>query len=401
MFRSAYLSLFPVRFLRSGLVLARGHALLILLLSLAIFPACAQTTGGADMAAAAAPVDRERAQAIVGNLRKIATENGIEERKAVRIGGIDQWISVRGRDRSNPILLFVHGGPAVTEMPASWFYQSPWEDYFTVVQWDQRGAGKTTASSDPETLAQELTIERFVSDAEELTAYLRREYGKEKIFLLGHSWGTVIGLQVAQRHPDWLHAYIGMGQAIDFMENERLGTAFALRQAEALGNAEALQELRSILPYPEAGKPLDVQKILIQRKWLTHFGGLTWNRHDLSFQEDAAWLSPDYKEADIAARDLAGITAMAILPEMADLSFADVDSLACPIFILAGEHDHATSSVLVKDWLTELQAPRKQLIWFPDVAHEIQFEAPGKLFHHLIADIRPLAVQAGDGAPVE
>src|SRR5690606_23265637 len=142
--------------------------------------------------------------------------------------GIKQWISVRGRDRRNPILLFIHGGPASTEMPVSWLYQSPWEDFFTVVQWDQRGAGKSwTANDDPAAIAKTISIEQMTQDGVELVGYLREKYGKEKIFVLGHSWGTVIGLNIALSHPDWLHAYIGMGQVVNGQENERLGYEFA------------------------------------------------------------------------------------------------------------------------------------------------------------------------------
>lgn len=358
--------------------------------------ALAASGDGADI-----QVDRARAQSIIGNLRRITTDNGIEELKAVRVGGIDQWISVRGRDRNNPILLFIHGGPAVPEMPASWFYQSPWEDYFTVVQWDQRGAGKTMVSSNPETLAGELSVDRFVSDAEEMVAYLRQAYGKKKIFVLGHSWGTIIGLNLALRRPEWLHAYIGMGQALDFGENERIGTAFALREAEAKGNKEAVRDLQSILPYPEPGKPLSVDKILIQRKWLIFFGGMTWNRHDFSFQEDAALLSPDYTVDDLRARDYQGITTMAVLPEVARNSLMKITRLKCPVFVFAGEHDYATSSELATQWFSKLRAPKKRLVRFKGVAHEIQFEASGKLLFHLVSDVRPLAVHAGDGAPAE
>lgn len=361
----------------------------------AIAPAGAQD-GVSDNSA----VDRAKAQSIIGNLRKITSDNGIDELKAVEIGGSEQWISVRGRDRDNPILLFIHGGPAVPEMPASWFYQSPWEDYFTVVQWDQRGAGKSYASVQPDGQGDNLDIDRFVCDAEQLVAYLRETYGKRKIFVLGHSWGTIIGLRLAKRHPDWLHAYIGMGQVIDFMENERLGTEFSLHAAEQQGNDEALAELRSILPYPEPDKPLAVQKILIQRKWLTYFGGMAWNRRDFTFQEDAALLSPDYTLADIdKSKELAGLTVMAVLPEVAKSTLDEITALDCPVFIFAGEHDYATSSELAVKWFDGLDAPQKRLFMFEGVAHEIQFEAPGKLFYHLVTDVRPLAVAAGDGKP--
>src|SRR3546814_1644187 len=115
------------------------------------------------------------ARDIIREARRITSPNGIEELRAVEIGGIKQWISVRGRDRRNPILLFIHGGPASTEMPVNWLYQGAWEDYFTVVQWDQRGAGKTAASNDAAAVTPTITIDRMTADGEELVAHLRSE----------------------------------------------------------------------------------------------------------------------------------------------------------------------------------------------------------------------------------
>lgn len=370
----------------------------LLLLAVSVF---AQPIAPANAQESVDPTGFEPTQDIIRDLRTITTDTGIEELKSVPIGGIDQWVSVRGRDRDNPILLFIHGGPAVPAMPASWYYQSPWEDFFTVVQWDQRGAGKTMRSSTPETLRRNTSIAQFVSDAEELVAYLRETYGKSKIFVMGHSWGTIIGLQLANRHPDWLHAYIGMGQALDFVENERLGTAFALQEAEERGNQQALQELQAIAPYPDPDAPLSIEKLAVQRKWLTHFGGLARNRSDLTFEENAALLSPDYSVIDHAAGEFAGITAIALLTEFADTSLMNITRLETPTFIFAGRHDHATSSVLAAQWFDELSAPQKELVWFEDVAHEIQYEAPGKLLMHLVNDVRPLAISAGDGPAVE
>jgi hypothetical protein len=126
-------------------------------------PAAAAAASGADW--------RTPVQKIMRNARAIVQAQGIEETRAVEIGGIRQWISVRGHDRRNPILLFIHGGPASTEMPVSWMYQSAWEDYFTVVQWDQRGAGKTYVANDPAVVEPTITAERMIADAEEMAAY--------------------------------------------------------------------------------------------------------------------------------------------------------------------------------------------------------------------------------------
>src|SRR5262249_7266731 len=121
--------------------------------------------------AADKPFTQDRARAIIGNLQKIVTPNGIDEKALVTINGTKQWITVRGRDRNNPILLFIHGGPAAPEMPTSWTFQNGWEDYFTVVQWDQRGSGKTYAANDPARIRPTLSVETRENDTQDLVHY--------------------------------------------------------------------------------------------------------------------------------------------------------------------------------------------------------------------------------------
>lgn len=349
----------------------------------------------------APPLSREAAQDIIRDAYRIVRPRGIEETRAVEIGGIRQWISVRGRDRRNPILLFIHGGPGSPEMPASWLYESPWEDFFTVVQWDQRGAGKTAASNDMAAVAPTIGVERMISDGEELVAYLRSHYSKSKIFVLGHSWGSVIGLAIAQRHPDWLHAYIGMGQVIHGQSNERVGYDWAVQRARADGNQEALAQLRAIAPYPPVDRAVTPQEILTQRRWVNHYGGLTWGRTDLEYEQNAARLSPLYSDADLAARDQAGVTLGRLLPELWQLDLRNVNRLECPVFVFAGRHDYQTPSSIAAEWFSRLQAPRKQLVWFENSAHMMHLEEPGRVLMQLVGQVRPLAAADGDVPPAD
>lgn len=361
--------------------------------------ACADPGRAQTPSQGAAALNRQTAQAIVRDLRRIQQPRGVEELKAVEIGGVKQWISVRGRDRRNPILLFIHGGPGAPEMPAAWSYQSPWEDYFTVVQWDQRGAGKTATSNDPAQVTPTIGVERMVADGEELVAYLRKTYGKDKIFVLGHSWGSIIGLRLAQSRPEWLHGYIGMGQVIHAEENERLGYEFALRQARRHGDSQALAELKAIGPYPGPPESFTVSKLTTQRKWVIRFGGLTWGRPDFDYEQNLKWLSPDYTDADLVADQHVGATLMRLLPELKDLDLRSVTTLNCPTFLFAGRYDYETPSSVAADWIQNLKAPQKRVFWFEHSAHMMHQEQPGKVFLHLVRDIRPLAAQAGDAAP--
>src|SRR5579871_2753939 len=244
------------------------------------------------------PFSRAKATLIIADARKIVTPNGVERLDKVRIGGIEQWVSIRGADKRNPVLLLIHGGPGYVSMPMSWWFTRGWEEYFTVVEWDQRGAGKTYLMNNPEAVAPTMTRERFVEDAEEMVEWLRKDLGKTKIFVWGHSWGSYLGLALARRHPDWLYAYIGTGQVTNSPESERRGWAFALAAARAAHNEQAVAELQSIAPYGAPGKPFALKDVMINHKWSDFYGGVMAYRTSQEDESHATRLSPDYTDAE-------------------------------------------------------------------------------------------------------
>ncbi len=141
----------------------------------------------------------------------ITAPNGIDEAKYVEIGGIEQWITIRGQDRSNPVLLFLHGGPGDATNPWGYAGFRSWLKQFTVVQWDQRGAGRTLGKTGP-SLGPTITIERMVQDGIELTELLRKELKQDGLILVGHSWGSILGLLMVKSRPDLFHAFVGTGR---------------------------------------------------------------------------------------------------------------------------------------------------------------------------------------------
>ena len=351
----------------------------------------------AQSADAPAPAfTREHATAIVENWRKIVSPSGVDERLEIPLGGSKQWISVRGRDRRNPIMLMIHGGPASPEMPTSWTWQGGWEEYFTVVQWDQRGSGKSYAANDPAVVGPTLSLARISEDAAELVQYLRQRYAQDKVFVIGHSWGSLVGLTLAHEHPQWLYAYIGMGQVINTKDNERLGYQLTLELAGEQKNAIAVSELKSIAPYPETDGSIPLEKINLERKWSVTFGGLTYGRKGLSYYSDLAELSPDYSLAEVAAIDQgAGLSLPKLLPDLMNFNFSGVTRYGCPIFMFEGRHDLTTPSQVTADWFKRVQAPKKGFVWFENSAHMIEVEEPGRVLVHLVEDVLPLA-----GGPV-
>lgn len=371
-----------VAFLLAGSVLAASG------------PVLAQTPPAADPT-----YTRAQAQQVIADFRKIVTPNGVEEQLLVPLGGTKQWITVRGRDRNNPILLVIHGGPASPEMPMSWGYQGPWEDYFTVVQWDQRGSGKSYGANDPAAVAPTLSLDRITEDAAELIRYLDARYGKQKVFALGHSWGSVVGLNLAHKHPELLHAYVGMGQIISGIENEKVGYEETLELARKKGDATAIKELESIAPYPDNGKaPLD--KLNLERKWSVAYGGLTWGRPDLDFYYHLARFSPDYSWSEVKDIDKGSELSLGrLFPEVMRFDFSKVTDFKTPIIMFEGRHDLTTPSDYVAAWLDRVHAPLTRKVWFENSAHMMAVEEPGRVLVHLVQDVRPIAVKAGDGRP--
>lgn len=330
------------------------------------------------------------ARAIVADINRIVTPNGVQETFEATLGGARQVVNVRGADRDNPILVFVHGGPGAVEMPFAWAFQRAWEDVFTVVQYDQRGAGKSYPLNDPKALAPTMTLDRYRDDAIELIELLKKRYGKRKVVLMGHSWGSVVGLSVAIERPDLLYAYVGVGQGIDFRKGEKAGMAWAREQALAAGDIEAVKAIDALAPYPQGD--FTIAKADGWRKYAIPYGSLMYNRPDLSLYFKTPRLAPQYSAADVEAWGKGSEFSVTTLwPRLADVSFSDVHHLDVPLVFLLGRHDYTVPSPVAAEWFEQVDAPSKRLVWLEHSAHMPMVEEPGNFFAALLRDVAPLA----------
>ena len=336
-----------------------------------------------------------QARGVVRDLQRIVTPRGIQETYSTRIGGIAQWVDIRGEDRDNPVILFVHGGPASPAMPSHGQFQRAWEDYFTVVHYDQRGAGKTHRGADQDAVAGTLRIDRYVQDAIEMAEHVRARLGKDKLVLVGHSWGTVVAMKAALARPDLFHAYVGIGQVIDSRRNEELSFDYGLQRARADGNAAAVAELEAIAPYP-GDEPITRERIITARRWPQHYGGLNAYRDaEQDYYYGASLLSPEYDCADRQAFFAGNVyTLDRLLDAFLEVDFDDVSRFPIPVVMFLGRHDYTTPSAPTAEWLERVQAPHKRAVWFENAAHMIPWEEPGHTLVALLEHVRPLAVPA-------
>lgn len=316
--------------------------------------------------------------------------HGIDELRTVRLGGIPQWVSIRGADPSNPILLFLHGGPGSPMMPESWTFERPWEDFFTVVQWDQRDAGKTFSAAHrvPD---KSLSMDEMQSDAEQLIGWLRQRYGKRKIYLLGFSFGSILGLRIALHHPDWLYAYIGVGQAVNGYRNEVVSYQETLAKAEAVHDETAIKSLKSLAPYPSPKGPTPLSKIVTERQWVVALGGMRYGRSKDDSTAIYA-LSPDYNRYDVKSVELGELSSLeSLVPQIYNLDFDHDRSFKCPIFFFAGADDRTTPMPIVAAYYKTISAPVKKFFLIKHAAHYVVNEAPGEVLMDLVEYVRPLS----------
>jgi pimeloyl-ACP methyl ester carboxylesterase len=320
----------------------------------------------------------------------IRTPSGIDESMFVPIGGINQWITIRGTSRDNPVVLFLHGGPGTPTNLLDFPFAKAWTSTFTLVQWDQRGAGKTFASGG--TTAADMTIDRMAQDGVELTLFLRKHLHKDKIIIVGHSWGAILGVHMAKARPDLFYAYVGAGQVADAQENEALNYARVVQKAHELGDKKALAELEASGPPPyQAMKALTTQRI-----WAQAYEHA--DTYEAAGQASSLY-APGYSIGDLyhTIQSIRFTLDTYIGPTMSgplmsvNLKMLGPD-FAIPVFVFEGPDDYITSPDLAKAYVETLNAPQKEFVVLKDGGHFSVFTHPEAFVAEMNSRVRPLAL---------
>ena len=284
----------------------------------------------------------------------------INSAQAIKIGGIQQWISIKGTDSSNPVLLFLHGGPGNSAMSYADRFTNQLQSHFVVVQWDQRESGKTAKLNKSD---KPLSVSIMEDDAVEIINYLRSRFLKDKIYLMGHSWGGFLGLTVAANHPELLEAYFAISPMVHQMESERLSLEWLKNKAKGDHNQKAWEELALVsIPFQNA------DQLYYHRSWLARAMGTKLPSKSYVEAWGKIWLTL-YNEAS-------QVSFFEIAPE-----------IECPIYFFVGSKDYTTHFKVTEDYYKIVKADKKRLFWFTDSGHNLNLTEPKRLQEIIIKEL--------------
>ncbi|MBE0699048.1 MAG: alpha/beta hydrolase [Anaerolineaceae bacterium] len=305
----------------------------------------------------------------------------------MKLGGVDQWLIIRGQDVDKPVLLFLSGGPGASEAARVLRFNSELEKHFVVVIWEQRGCGKSYPSLNPKS---DLTIGQYVLDTIDLTDMLRSRFSEQKIYLVGHSWGTIIGVRAAQQRPDLYHAYVGTAQMVDVLETDQMIYKMVMEHSRQAGDTQFVQNLEAQGEPPYLGKsPIQPYSTLFGREYsLYEFP----NIKDEEYRNDGDILMLMLKQPEYGWIDrvyyLLGLmnTFNTVYPQLQEMDFrGDATYFDLPVYLVLGRHDMNNPYQIPDEYFKLVQAPSKQLIFFEDSGHGMIWEEAAK-FHDLMVN---------------
>lgn len=315
----------------------------------------------------------------------VVSPGALDYAEYLSVDGAELYLHVRGADSRAPIMLWLHGGPGGAERPLFRYYNSALENHFIVVYWDQRGAGRSFSSqADPGLL----TVARHLADLDSVVDHLIRTLRQDRVILVGHSWGTALGMLYARAHPEKVSAFVGVNQIVSMREAHVAEYTFLQKEATKRGDQKTLRRLEAIgePPFDSAKEALGVEELARE------YGGLFHqepNRFGVVFGAIfrglvTPWEIPSFIRANHISLD-------AMHDELLGLNLTrDVPSLNVPVLFFLGRHDRHTDSRIASRYLGDLKAPFKRLVWFDESAHNIPFEEADRFNITLVRELQAL-----------
>lgn len=319
------------------------------------------------------------------------TANNINKEFIREIGGVKQAIVIRGANIENPVLLRLHGGPGYPYFPylPKDGKMKDLEDHFTMIYWEQRGTG---ASYSAKIKNKSMNTQQFVDDAYEVIQFARKLLHVDKVYIWGHSWGSNIGILLAYQHPEVIYAYVGTGQSVNVIRNERRCYRYALKKTYSDKNFHAYKKLLKI-----DTANYNLKDALKVRRWIFTYGGVVFsNGEERPYVDEnilkKVWHTPQYKLKDKINILLHPFySGRQLWDDMKDINlFEEAPVIKVPVYFCLGRHDNIVSSKIAADYFNVLKDPAgKELIWFENSAHRPFAEEPEKFFNVLVNKMIP------------
>ena len=302
----------------------------------------------------------------------------LDIKKKIPVNGIMQKLHIVSKDITHPVLLFLHGGPGVVNRHSIMAHDRDLLDTFTIATWDQRGTGGSYAGVDH----QRLTIAQLVEDARVVVEYLCDEFKKDKIFVIGGSWGSLLGIRLAYAYPEHIAAFVGFGQFVSGEKNEAISYQYTLDAAKKAGDEKAVKDLERVGPPVVGMYKGGFEGMMVQRNLMMKYGGYSKSEEKRSYME--SFVKPMLLSGEYSLGDLFGIVLgykkvlKAMWPELGAEDLTKYVSFNVPILIFDGRLDMNTPAELVEDWFAKIEAPEKELIWFENSGHNPMGDEPEK-----------------------
>ncbi len=311
----------------------------------------------------------------------------LTEKSFIEIGGIQQGFFIRSENPENPVILFLHGGPGSPELPLLIPYKMSerLEKYFTVCYWDQRGAGMSFSNSiDTATM----TVAQMVEDTREMTEYLKKRFKQEKIYLMGHSWGSYLGVKTIEKYPENYWAYIGIGQVTHQLESEKLAYDYMLQHATEINDESAAKNLqkfdKNALDFPNLDYLMTVRMSLMNKYGI----GMMHENASMFKAIKEVMLFKGYTLSEKQKYPQGAMFSQKYLWNniIHDNLFESSTLFQVPVYIAHGKYDYQVSHVLAREWFDKIEAPEKVFFTFDNSAHSPIMEEPEK-FVEIVCEI--------------
>lgn len=321
---------------------------------------------------------------------KISSEQGIDEEVILPVGGIQQFLYIRGQNTQNPIILFLHGGPGGAMIPMLHTYQYLWEDDYTVVNWDQRAAGKTyfLNKDKTESIASTLSAEVMLQDIHEIICYLTKRFGKEKVIIVGHSWGTILGSQFSLAHPELVEAYVGIAQAVDINDGILSMAKYTRKLARGKKAEKDIAALERIIDQVQSSAAVAEKETLAICKIAKRYMPINM---DTTIFLKSGLFSPYYTLREMTYYAKMDELTKPFAQYLLDYDLREIgSSYDIPVIFIFGEYDWHMN-LLAQEYFGTVTAPMKNYISIPGAGHVAMMDNPTAFFsslHDALQEIR-------------